>query len=67
MKKFDKVWIVVWALFWLSLVVTFFADTLGIFETSNLGFMETIWISWIMLTVGFGVALAILTRVIVKD
>jgi len=67
MKKSVKVWLVAWALFWLSFVVTFLADTLGIFETSNLGFVEAIWISWILWTVGLGLTLAILTRLIVKE
>jgi len=67
MKKSDKVWLGAWALFWLSLVVTFLADYLGIVETSNLGFVETIWISWILWTVGLGLTLAILTRFIVKE
>jgi len=67
MKKSDKVWLGAWALFWLSLLVTFLVDTLGIVETSNLGFVETIWISWILWTVGLGLTLAILTRFIVKE
>jgi cytochrome c oxidase subunit IV len=67
MRKSDKVWLVVWALFWLSLVVTFLVDYLGIGETSNLGYVETIWISWILLTVGLGLTLAILTRFILKE
>jgi len=67
MKKFEKVWLVAWALFWLSLVVTFLVDTLGILEANNLGFVEVLWISWILWTVGLGVALAILTRFLVKE
>jgi len=67
MKKSDKVWLGAWALFWLSLLITFLVDTLGIVETSNLGFVETIWISWILWTVGLGLTLAILTRFIVKE
>jgi len=67
MKKSVKVWLVGWALFWLSFVVTFLADYLGIVEVSNLGFVEAIWISWIMWTVGLGLTLAILIRFIVKE
>ncbi len=53
---------VVWVIFWASLVVTFLADVLGLFETSNLGFTEEIWISWIAATVGLGVVLTIYIR-----
>ena len=67
MKKYDKVWLVGWVLFWASLIVTFLVDYLGIIETSNLGFVETIWISWIMWTVGLGLVLAVLSRIIPKD
>jgi len=66
MEKSIKVWLVAWVLFWLSLVVTFLVDYLGIIETSNLGYVEAIWISWMMWTVVLGFALAILTRFIVK-
>jgi len=67
MKKSVKVWLVGWALFWLSFIVTFFVDYLGVVEVSNLGFVEAIWISWILWTVGLGLTLAILTRFIVKE
>jgi len=67
MKKSDKVWLVAWALFWSSLIVAFLVDYLGLVETSNLGFVETIWISWMLWTVGLGLTLAILTRFIVKE
>ena len=67
MKKSDIVWLVVWMLFWLSLVVTFLVDYLGIIEVNNLGFVEEIWISWILWTVGLGLTLAILMRFIVKE
>jgi len=67
MKKSDKVWLVAWALFWLSLVVTFLVDYLGIVETRNLGYVEALWISWMLWTVGLGLSLAILTRLIVKE
>ena len=67
MRKSDKVWLVGMALFWLSFVVTFLVDYLGIVETSNLGFVEAIWISWILWTVGLGLTLAILTRFLVKE
>jgi len=67
MKKYDKVWLVGMALFWLSFVVTFLIDYLGIVEANNLGFFEALWISWILWTVGLGLTLAILTRFIVKE
>jgi hypothetical protein len=67
MKKSDIVWLVTWILFWLSLVVTFLIDYLGIIEVNNLGFVEEIWISWILWTVGLGLTLAILMRFIVKE
>jgi len=67
MKKSDKVWLVAWALFWSSLIVTFLVDYLGLVETSNLGFVEAIWISWMLWTVGLGLTLATLTRFIMKD
>jgi hypothetical protein len=67
MKKYDKIWLVAWALFWLSFVVTFLVDYSGIIEASNYGYFEAIWISWIMWTVGLGLTLVILTRFIVKE
>jgi len=67
MKKSDKVWLAGMALFWLSLTVTFLVDYLGIVEATNLGYVETLWISWILWTVGLGLTLAILTRFIVKE
>jgi len=67
MKKSDKVWIAAWALFWLSLIVTFLVDYLGIIETSNLGFVETIWISWLLWTAGLGLTLVILICFIAKE
>jgi len=67
MNKSDKVWLVGMALFWLSFVVAFLVDYLGIVEVSNLGFVEALWISWILWTVGLGLAIAILTRFIVKE
>jgi len=67
MKKSDKLWMVAWALFWLSLIVTFLVDYLGIIETSNYGYVETIWISWMMWTAGLGLALVIITSFIVKE
>jgi hypothetical protein len=67
MRSCEKVWLVAWTLFWLSLVVTFLADTLGVFETSNTGFVEVIWISWILLTVGLGLATALLVRLTAKE
>jgi|YelNatPaOPRAMG01_1025707.scaffolds.fasta_scaffold33715_2 hypothetical protein len=67
MKKIDKIWLIVMASFWSSLIVTFLIDFLGIVDASNLGYVETVWISWIMWTVGLGLTLAILTRFIVKE
>jgi len=67
MKKSVEVWLVGWTLFWLSFVVTFLVDYLGIVEVSNLGFVEAIWISWILWTVGLGLTLAILTHFIVEE
>jgi len=67
MKKSDKIWLIVMALFWLSFIVTFLVDYLGVIEVSNLGFVETLWISWMLWTVGLGLALAIVTRFIVKE
>ena len=66
MNKTVKVWLVAWVLLWLSFTITFLVDYLGIIETSNLGYIEEIWISWMMWTVVLGFALAILTRSFVK-
>jgi hypothetical protein len=67
MKKSDKVWIVAFMLFWLSFIVTFLVDYLGIIETSNIGYMETIWISWLVWTAGLGLALVIITSFVIKE
>jgi len=67
MKKSAKVWLVGMVLFWLSFIVTFLVDYLGLVEASNLGFFEVIWISWIWWTVGLGLTLAIVTRFIVNE
>jgi len=67
MKKSDTVWLAGMALFSLSFFVTLLVDILGIVEPSNLGFVETLWISWILWTVGLGLTLAILTRFIIKE
>jgi len=67
MKKSVKVWLVAWALFWLSLVITFLVDYSGIAEASNLGFVEALWISWMLWTVGLGLTLAIITRFTIKE
>ena len=67
MKKTDKIWVVAMVLFWSSFVTTFLIDYLGIIETSNLGFVETLWISWVMWTMILGLAVAVLTRFIIKD
>jgi len=67
MRKSDVIWLVAWILFWLSLVVTFLVDYTGVIETTNLGYVEEIWIGWIMWTVGLGIILAVLTRFVVKE
>ena len=67
MKKSAKVWLVGMVLFWLSFIVTFLVDYLGLVEASNLGFFEELWISWILWTVGLGLTLAIVTRFIVNE
>ncbi|MCX6655051.1 MAG: hypothetical protein NTY03_08015 [Candidatus Bathyarchaeota archaeon] len=67
MKKIDKVWIFATVLFLLSFVVTFLVDYLGIIETGNLGYVEELWISWMLFTAGIGLTLVILTRFIVKE
>lgn len=67
MRKSDKIWIIIMALFWLSFLATFLVDQLGLIETSNLGYVEELWISWIWLTVGLGLILAILTRFVIKE
>jgi hypothetical protein len=67
MKKTDKIWLTGMALFSLSFFVTLLVDVLGLIETSNVGFVETLWISWILWTVGLGLILAVLTRLIVKE
>ena len=67
MKKSDIVWLIISVLFWLSLLVTFLVDYLGIIEVNNLGFVEEIWISWILLTVGLGLILAFLIHFIEKE
>jgi len=67
MRKSDVIWLVAWILFWLSLVVTFLVDYLGVIETTNEGYVEELWIGWIMWTVGLGIILAVLTRFVVKE
>jgi hypothetical protein len=67
MKKSAKVWLVGWTLFWLSFVVTFLVDISGVFEASNSGFFETLWISWILWSAGLGLALSILIGFIMKE
>jgi hypothetical protein len=67
LNKAVKVWLVGWTLLWLSFFVTLLIDFLGIIETSNYGFIEEIWISWILWTVVLGLTLAILIRYTVKE
>jgi len=67
MQKSVKVWLGGWVLFWFSLLVTFLVDYLGIVETSNLGFVEEVWISWMLWTVALGCGLSILIRFIAKE
>jgi len=66
-KRSDKIWLAAMSLFWISFALTFLIDYLGIVETSNLGFVETIWLAWILWTVGLGFTLAIVTRFVVKE
>jgi len=66
MKKSNLVWLIISMLFWLSLVVTFLVDYLGIIDVNNLGFVEEVWISWILWTVGLGLILVILIRLTEK-
>ena len=66
MNKSEKVWVVIWSFFWVSLIFTYLVDTLGLVETNNLGFVEEIWISWIMWSVGIGITLNIILRFIKK-
>ncbi len=67
MRKYDIIWLVVMALFWATFLATFIVDYLGIIETTNLGYVETLWISWLMWTVVLGFILAALTRIIIKE
>lgn len=67
MKKIDKVWIFSAVLFLVSFVVTFLIDYLGIIDTGNLGYVEELWIYWMLFTAGIGLTLVILTRFIVKE
>lgn len=67
MKKSDIVWLVGMTLFWVSFAIAFLVDYLGVFESNNEGFFETLWISWIMWTVGLGVIVAILTSFTAKE
>ena len=62
MKNVEKVWVAGITLFSASFIATFFIDYLGIIETNNMGFVETLWIAWIMWTLVLGLAVAILTR-----
>jgi hypothetical protein len=66
MKKPDIVWLVGMTLFWVSFAIAFLVDYLDVFE-SNSGFFETLWISWILWTVGLGVIVAILTSFTAKE
>jgi len=66
MKKTEKVWVAAMGLFWSSFIATFLVDYLGLIETSNMGFVETVWISWMMWTLVLGVAVAILTRFVAE-
>jgi len=67
MRKTDTVWLAGMTLFSVSFFMTLLVDVLGLIETSNLGFVETIWISWILWTVVLGVVVAVLTRLVVKE
>ncbi len=67
MNKITKVWVVVYAVFWATLFATYLIDTSGVAESSNIGFFEGLWISWIAFTVGLGVILVILIRLVAKN
>lgn len=67
MKKTDKIWMVAMVLFWASLIATFLIDHFGIIETNNPGFVETLWISWMMWTMILGLAVAVLTHFIIRE
>ena len=67
MNRTVKVWLAAWLIFWLSLIVTFLIDYMGLIETSNLGFVAELWISWIAMTVVLGLILSTLMRFIVKE
>jgi hypothetical protein len=67
MRKHDIIWLVIMTIFWVSFLATFIIDYFGIIETKNLGYVETLWISWLMWTVGLGFILAALTRIIIKE
>ena len=67
MRKFDAIWLASWILLWLTLLIAFLIDYMGIVETTNLGFVETIWITWMLWTVVLGFGLAIVTRFVVKE
>jgi hypothetical protein len=61
MRKIVAIWLVAFVLFWSTLLVTFLVDYLGVIEASNLGFVETTWISWMLWTVILGLGLVVLT------
>jgi hypothetical protein len=61
MRKIVAIWLVAFVLFWSTLLVTFLVDYLGVIEASNLGFVETTWISWMLWTVILGLGLVMLT------
>jgi len=67
MNRPVKVWLVAWVIFWLSLIVTFLIDYMGLIETSNLGFVAELWISWIAVSVVLGLVLSMLMRYVAKD
>jgi hypothetical protein len=67
MKKPDIVWLVGMTLFWVSFAIAFFIDYLGVFESNNSVFFETLWLSWILWTVGLGIIVAILTSFTAKE
>jgi len=67
MRKLDAIWLIAFLLLWFTLLVTFLVDYLGIIETGNIGFVETIWISWMLWTVGLGLILVVVTRFVEKE
>jgi len=67
MKTSVKVWIIAMILFWSTFVATFLVDYLGLIETTNMGYVETVWISWMLSTLVLGIATAIAISYVSKE